>query len=45
MNPLLIILLAPAVAVGMLFLIPGEKKRLVRLVAWLGAAVSLAAAI
>ncbi len=45
MNPLLIILFAPAVAVGILFLIPGEKKSLVRLVAWLGAAVSLVAAV
>ncbi len=45
MNPLVVILLAPAVTAGVLFLVPGRNKRLVRLVAWLGTSVSLAAAI
>ena len=45
MNPLLVILLAPAVAVLAMFAIPGRHKNAIRFTAWLGTAVSLAAAI
>lgn len=45
MNPLLIILLAPAVTALALFLVPNKNYRLVRLLAWIGTAVALGAAI
>jgi NADH-quinone oxidoreductase subunit M len=45
MNPLLIILLSPAVAVGVLFAVPGRKANAVRAVAAVFTGISLLAAV
>ena len=45
MNPLLLILLAPAVATGVLFAVPGENKKLVRMIALAASTVALVLAI
>ena len=45
MNPLLIILLSPAAAVIGMLLTPGRNVRAIRLLAWLGTAVALTAAV
>ena len=44
-NPLFIVLLAPAAAVTAMLFTPGRNVRAIRFLAWLGTAVSLAAAI
>jgi NADH-quinone oxidoreductase subunit M len=45
LNPLLVILLAPAITVFVLFFVKSEHKQAVRFLAWLGTLISLAAAI
>lgn len=45
MNPLLIVLLSPAIAALVLLAVPGRKVRTIRFIAWLGTAIALAAAI
>jgi len=45
MNPLLIILLAPAITTLVLFFVPNENKKAVRFLAWLGALIALLAAV
>ncbi len=45
MNPLLIILLSPAIATCVLFLVPGENKKLVRAIALASASLALATAL
>ena len=45
MNPLLIILLAPALAACALFAVPGENKKLVRMIALAAASIALITAL